>query len=134
MKNNDLKPKIRQIITKKWQQMWEKNPHNKVFQVQPILKERKLDPNNTRREETTFDQLRIGHTKLTHSFILKNEPPHKRPCGNQYTIKHILIECTKLTNIRRRFYNVDNMNKLFKRIDPKQILNFLKRIGLISKM
>ena len=86
----DLKPKI---ITKKWQQLWEKNPHNKLFQVQPILKERKLDPNNTKREDTSLAQLCIGHTRLTHSFILKC------PCGNQYTIKHILIESTKLTNI-----------------------------------
>ena len=110
----DLKPKIRQINTKKWRQLWEKNPHNKLFQVQPILKERKMDPNNTRREETTLAHLRIRHTRLTHSFILKDEPPPKSPCRNQYTIKHILIECTKLTNIWQRFYNVDNMNKLFR--------------------
>ena len=55
----DLKLKIRQIIAKKWQQFWEKNPHNKLFQAQAILKERKLDPNNTRREETTLTQLHI---------------------------------------------------------------------------
>ena len=36
----DLKPKIRQ-----------RNGNN-LFQVQTILKERKLDPDNTRREET----------------------------------------------------------------------------------
>ena len=41
----DLKPKIKQIITKKWQQLWDENPHNKLFQIQPILKERKMDPN-----------------------------------------------------------------------------------------
>ena len=74
---SDLKQKIRQIITKKRQQLWEKNSHNKLFQVQPILKERKLDPNNTRREETTLAWLRIGYTRLTHSFILKDEPPSK---------------------------------------------------------
>ena len=34
----DLKLKIRQIITKKWQQLWDKNPHNKLFQVQSIKK------------------------------------------------------------------------------------------------
>ena len=130
---SDLKPKI---ITKKWQQLWENPPphtHNKLFQVQPILKERKLDPNNTRREETALAQLCIGHTRLIHSFILKDEPPPKYPCENQYTIKHILIECTKLTNIRQRFYNVDDMNKIFRIIGPKQILNFLKRTSLLSK-
>ena len=85
----DLKPKIKQIVTKKWQQLWDENPHNKLFQIQPVLKERKLDPNNTRREETTLTQLHIGHTRLTHSFILKEEPSPKCPCGNQYSIKHI---------------------------------------------
>ena len=131
---NNLQLIIWQIITKKWQQLWEKNPFNKLFQVQPILKERKLDPNNTRREETTLAQLCMGHTWLTHSFILKDEPPTKCLCGNQYIIKHTLIECTKLTNIWWRFYNVDHMTKLFWKIDPKQILSFLKRTGLLTKM
>ena len=61
----DLKPKIKQILTKKWQQLWDENPYNKLFQIQPILKERKLDLNNTRRKETTLTRLRIGHTRLT---------------------------------------------------------------------
>ena len=75
-------------------------PHDKLFQVQLILKERRLDPNNTRREETTLAIRGIGRTRITHSFILKDEPSSKCPCENQYTIKHILTECTKLTNIR----------------------------------
>ena len=36
----DIKPKIRQIITKKWRQLWDKNLHNKLFQVQAILKKK----------------------------------------------------------------------------------------------
>ena len=60
--------------------------------------------------------------------------PAKSPSGNQYNIKHILIECTKLSNIRRRFYNVDNMNELYRIIDTKQIFNFLKTIDILSKM
>ena len=110
----DLKPKVKQIITKKkGQQLWDENSRNKLFQIQPILKERKLDPNNTRREETILTRLRIGHTQLTHSFILKGEPPSKCPYGNQYSIKHILIECTKLNNTRKKFYKANSMKELF---------------------
>ena len=83
------RPIVFKKLIKKWQQLWDENPHNKLFQIQPILKERKLDPNNTRREETTLTQLHIRHTQLTHSFILKEEPPPKCPCGNQYSIEHI---------------------------------------------
>ena len=110
----DLKPKIKQIVTKKWQQLWDENPHNKLFQIQPILKERKLDG-----EETTLTQLRIGHTRLTHSFILKEEPPPKCPCGNQYSIKHILIECKKLNHTRKKFYKMNSMKELFKKLLSK---------------
>ena len=62
----DLKLKIKQI-TKKWQQLWDENPHNKLFQIQPILKERKLDPNNTRREETTLTMHWTHSTDSLHS-------------------------------------------------------------------
>ena len=104
---------------KKWQQLWDENPHNKLFQKQPILKERKLDPNNTRREETTLTRLHIGHTRLTHSFILKEEPPPKCPRGNQYSIKHILIECTKLNHTKKKFYKANDIKELFKKFLSK---------------
>ena len=130
----DLKPKIKQIVTKKWQQLWDENPHNKLFQIQPSFKERKLDPNYTRREETTLTRLRIGHTQLTHSFILKEEPPPKCPCGNQYSIKHILIECTKLNHTRKKFYKANSMKELFLKIALKNTINFLKTIGLLLKI
>ena len=81
--------------------------------MQPILKEKKLDPNNTRREETTLTRLRIGHTQRTHSFILEEEPLLKCPCGNQYSIKHILIECTKLNHTRKKFYLAHSIKELF---------------------
>ena len=72
-----------------------------------------MDPNNTKREETTLTQLRIGHNQMTHSFIFKEEPPPKCPCENQYSIKHILIECTKLNHTRKRFYKANSMKELF---------------------
>ena len=86
----DLKHKIKTTMTQKWQQLKDKNTHNKLYQIEPILKERKLNPNNTRRKKPTLAQLHIGHTRQTHSFILKEEPPPKCYCENQYTVKHIL--------------------------------------------
>ena len=71
----DFKPKIKQIVTKKWRQLWGENPHNKLFQIQPILKERKLDPNNTRREELPLHNYALDTLDwLAPSFIKKNHP------------------------------------------------------------
>ena len=88
----------------------------------------------TRREETILSRLRIGHTRLTHDFILKEEPPPKCPCGNHYTIRHILIECTNISRIRKNFYKVNSMKELFEKINPKNVMEFLKRIGLLSRL
>ena len=99
----DLKHKIKQIITKRWQQLWDENAQKKLRQIEPLLKERKREASNTRREKNILPRLRIGHTRLTHDFILKEEPPPKCPCRNHYTIRHILIECTNLSRIREIF-------------------------------
>ena len=32
-----LKPKINKLLHTKWQQRWNNNNHNKLFQIQPIL-------------------------------------------------------------------------------------------------
>ena len=49
----DLKHKIKQIITTRWQQLRDENAQNKLRQIDPLLKERKREASNTRREETT---------------------------------------------------------------------------------
>ena len=131
----DLKHKIiKQIITKRWQQLWDENAQNKLRQIEPLLKERKREASNTRSEETILSRLRIGHTRLTHDFILKEEPPPKRPCRNHYTIRHILIECTNISRIRKNFYKVNSMKELFEKINPKNVIEFLKRLGLLSRL
>ena len=130
----DLKHKIKRIITKRWQQLWDENAQNKLRQIEPLLKERKREASNTRREETILSQLRIGHTRLTHDFILKEEPPPKCPCGNHYKIRHILIECTNPSRNQKIFYKVNSMKELFKKINPKNVIEFLKRIGLLSRL
>ena len=93
---SDLKHNIKQIITKRWQKLWDENTQNGLYQIEPLLKERKREANKTRREETILSRQRIGHTRLTHDFNLKEESPPKFPCGKHYTIRHILIECTNL--------------------------------------
>jgi len=38
--------------------------------------------------------LRIGHTNLTHGFLMANEePPTCQTCGIELSVKHSLTEC-----------------------------------------
>ena len=49
--------------------------------------------------QITLSKLRIGHTKITHSYLLKGkQQPMCYSCQTKYTVKHILIECTDLAH------------------------------------
>ena len=89
----DLKPIISKFLHKKWQKRWDMNINNKLFQIQPTLGEWRPAFRASRREQVVISRLRIGHTRLTHGFILKQEPqPQCLTCQTTCTVKHILIE------------------------------------------
>ena len=107
----DLKPTINKFLYTKWQQQWGNNIHNKLFQIQSTLGESRPASRKSRREQVVISRLRIGHTRLTHSFILKQEPqPQCLTCQTTCTVKHILIECRAFAIIRKRFFKVNNLN------------------------
>ena len=52
-------------------------------------------------------RLRIGHTRVTHSFLFEGAtPPVCEHCQMQLSVEHILIHCTHLQE-KRRFYHMD---------------------------
>ena len=76
----------------------------------------------TRREQTLYNRLRIGHTYLTHSYLLKDEDPLICiPCNSLLTVKHILISCIDFDIIHQNFYTASNLKDLFHNIHPKCI-------------
>ena len=78
-----------------------------------------------------FNRCRIGHSRLTHEFLLKGEPPPECiPCNCPLTIKHLLIECVDFNDVRQRFYQVPTLQDLFKTVKPEVILDFLKAAAL----
>ena len=53
------------------------------------------------------------------------------PCNYNYSIKHILIDCLDVSDVRQNFYNVNNLYHLFTNVT---ILKFLKEIDLYSNI
>ena len=83
-----------------------------------------------RKQESVMTRLRIGHTWITHSYLLKKEDqPFCHACHSPFTMKHVLIECSDFTNIRNKFYATD-IHTLFREIDISKITEYLKRLGL----
>ena len=82
------------------------------------------------REEIILSCLCIGHTDITHSYLLKQEqPPWCVGCHTSYSIKHLLVDYTNLTPKRQYFYTVNNMKELLDKIPA-----FLKAVGLYKRI
>jgi hypothetical protein len=78
---------------------------------------------------------RIGHTRLTHSYLLTNEKrPECIPCNSNYSLKHVLIDCVDVADVRQTFYNVNSLSNLFTNVTGNTILQFLKEINLYTKI
>ena len=70
----DLIPQINRFFVTKWQKFWN-DSIDKLFQIKPTLGEWRPAFRKSRMEQVVISRLRIGHTKLTHSFILQQEQP-----------------------------------------------------------
>ena len=102
--------------------------------IRPNLGEWSPASRKSRREQVVISRLRIGHTTLTHSFILKQEP--QQQCLTRQTtctVKHILIECRTFAVIRKRFFKVNNLTDLFENVKIDVLLSFLREIELYQK-
>ena len=96
-----------------------------------IVNEPRTHHLSTRRDQSVFNRCRIGHSRLTHEFLLKGEPPPECiPCNCPLTIKHLLIECVDFNDVRQRFYQVPSLQDLFKTVNPEVILELLKAAAM----
>ena len=86
----------------------------------------------SRRDQLTFTRIRIGHTYLTHGFLLREEaPPECVSCREQLTIKHILFHCIDFIDLRSRYLkNNMNIEEVLKSDTSLNVLKFIKEAGL----
>jgi len=81
----------------------------------------------SRYDSVLLIRLRLGHSRLTHSYLLcGDDPPTCQTCGIPLTVKHILVECRNLHDIREKYFTVSSVTDLFTSIDNHTIINFVK--------
>ena len=100
----DLKSKINKLFFAKWQQRWNNNISNKLFQIKPTLGEWRPAFRKSRKEQVIRSRVRIGHTKRTHSYLLKQEqPPQCSTCHSR--------GMWSFANARKQYFKNSNMKK-----------------------
>jgi ribonuclease HI len=131
----DFKTTIRKHITDAWQNRWNLSDNSKLKLIKPTVNITPPIPQTNRKTDVTLTRLRIGHTYCTHSHLLRGEePPQCKPCKATLTVKHILLDCKHLQNIRTKHFKSKSIEHLFTKNDPRKIIGFIKETGFLNSI
>jgi len=88
----------------------------------------------SRRDSVVITRLRIGHTRLTHSYLLfKENRLECLYCHVTLTVKHFLVECPFLSMERSVYFSATSLKKFFEHVDSSAIINFIKDIHFYDR-
>jgi hypothetical protein len=110
---------------------WDLQIHNKLHEIHSLVGKTPCSYGKNRKEEVVLTRCGIGHSRLTHSYLLNNEErPKCIPCNSNFSLKHVLIDCVDVADVRQTFYNVNGLSNLFTNVAGDTILKYLKEINL----
>ncbi len=99
---SDLKNYFHSKILNLWQNQWSLTS-SKLLPIKPDALYPLPSTSLTRYQETLLSRLRIGHTRLTQSFLLLNLDPSTCPLcqsDDPLTVAHLLVSCQSTKPLR----------------------------------
>ena len=110
---SDWLPKSTQYVKETRKEHWDNIENNKLKEIVPDLADHYQIQCMNRRDEVVLTRLRIGHSRLTHSYLMEGEPaPMCIGCDTPFSIKHILLDCVDFADTRRQFYDSQDLYNL----------------------
>ena len=90
---------------------------------------------SSRRDQVAYSRLRIGHTKLTHRYLLeKSSPPECQTCKTNLTVRRILLDCREFSDRRSLFHIDSTLPKILNPSNVDRLLGFVRSIDLYNKI
>ena len=106
--HTDMRRPLREAITNGWHRKWNSLARDgrKLREIKKDVKDWTSSPNKSRRIETVLARLRLGHTNITHVYLMQGqtEPPECDRCRVTITVNHLLLECRKYVTIRNKYF------------------------------
>lgn len=144
----DHYPSIKGAVMDLWQQEWNNVTGNKLKNIKDKVKPWSSSCDQERRLEVALCRLRIGHTRLTHGYLMERTPPPMCDhCHVQITVQHIISDCPKFNAARRETYptlsQTDNPVQRLrivlaeserKKFYPEKLKSFLTKCELNDKL
>ena len=97
--HTNMRRPFTEAITNGWHRKWNSlaREGRKLREIKKDVKDWTSSHNKSRRIETVLARLRLGHTNITHNYLMQGqtEPPECDRCRVTITVKHLLLECRK---------------------------------------
>ncbi|KAB0796477.1 hypothetical protein PPYR_10538 [Photinus pyralis] len=135
VKMTDVQCHLKQKIIEIWQGKWERQSTS-LSHVKLSVKEKLYLKDFRRDEQIKIHRLRLGHTNVTHQYLLTGDPrPRCNTCNVDLSVKHVICDCVKYVNQRDRFNLKEDVRSNLNEIpNLKNVLKFLKAIGIYSNV
>lgn len=140
----DVVPSIRVAVLASWQERWDRFAMtSKMGELTKCVFHPWSYANiRDRRSQTALARLRVGHTRLTHGYLMaRDNQPFCDDCLVPLTVRHLLVECPSLGPLRDRFLyrcrSADGNFSMLKMLSPGSlsegfnVLKFLEEAGLL---
>ena len=112
---SDFIPELTMHYREVWQAEWDGCSANKL---------------HSRRDAVILRRLRIGHTRITHKYLLSGDSqPLCDKCQCSLTVKHILLDCCSLQHVRENYFTCSSLKELFENVDATTIMDFIKEVN-----
>ncbi len=132
----NLKTAVYQLTQEEFTRKWSNTPTTNQLRcilqhpAQPIWSQLR-----SRRSQVVLSRIQIGHTRLTHSYLLSQKsPPFGDTCNIRLTVTHVLFEYCKFTSIRAKFHFPLDTSSLTDPCQTESILSFLTHTRLIQEI
>ncbi|XP_055611622.1 uncharacterized protein LOC129758185 [Uranotaenia lowii] len=118
-----------------WERDWANNRTAKLREVKNCP--RKWIDRQNPRERTALTRLRIGHTRLSQSYLLdRDNPPICPSCSCVVSVKHILVDCSIYEEHRAEHQLASSLRQILANCpdEEKKLISFLASTNLLPEI
>ncbi|XP_078051512.1 uncharacterized protein LOC144477652 [Augochlora pura] len=138
--NNNLPPEtlnniLKSTIENKWNNVWKSSSSPRLRTLKDNFFKKSISHTLPRHDQVAVSRIILGHTKLTHKYLLNKEPPICGTCNTPLTVEHIILHC-QIYRWERQHYNIRPPleNTLKNKEAIEKLLHFLKQSQLYHKL
>ena len=138
--HTDMKMVISSYIRDKWQERWMSPTLANNLKYKKIRESVKHWPScyqSNRKAEVTLTRLRVGHTRLTHNYLLGGEAaPVCVQCNVSLTVEYFLVDCHQYSAARqiRGLAGKGIADILGPSVDTPNLMGYLQDIMFYNKV